>query len=163
MRQAGEARCFLGSQSILLWSAELREAPGPSAEVGTTRGHLRPARLCLQRGRGGQHWVHPLPPSWGARLPAGCLQPAPGCGPSQVGLTGGTPGAGEGSPCGCLSGLQCRASRKRKASHRPLSGDPRQLRDPSRPACAQGVACVHRRRPSPLLEPWPHTPGTEAR
>ena len=76
MRQAGEAPCFLGSQSILLWSAELREAPGPPAEVRTTP---RPPQACpaLQaEGAGGQHWVHPLPPSWGARLLADHPQPA---------------------------------------------------------------------------------------
>ena len=50
-----------------------------------------------------------------------------------------------------------KAGRERPAIA-PSRVTPDSFRDPSRPICAQGVACVHRWRPTPLLEPRPHVP-----
>ena len=41
----------------------------------------------------------------------------------------------------------------------PSQVTPDSFRDPSRPTCAQGMVCVHRWRPTPLLDPWLHVPG----
>lgn len=163
MRQAGEAQCSLGTQPMLLWSPEQRQPARPLAKVG--RNHPM-ASLRLPGSPCGRLGVHtpfaprPLGLFAPARRSQAPRQPPAAVTPCHLSRPGLPDWRGHlWRRRGALSaaaypGPQWRASGKRKASHRPLSGDPKLLYVPVNATCAQSLAgCMRGRRVSHAPRP----------